>query len=67
MIIGLDVSTAIVGITALKQDGTHVRSVAVKLPSADLSERALFLEKRLHSFFDSIDFVFYFAEFFNVC
>ena len=47
MIIGLDISTAVVGITILTQQGNFVDSSAVALPKADLSERALFLQDRL--------------------
>ncbi len=50
MILGLDISTAIIGLTIIKHDGSHYKSTAVKLPSGTLSEKALFFEPILKDF-----------------
>ena len=55
MIIGLDISTAIVGITILTNDGVFADSHAVALPSSALSERALFLRDRLKEIIKDYD------------
>ncbi len=47
MIIGLDISTSIVGITVLNDAGVHQHSSAVILPKSELPERAIFLQGEL--------------------
>ena len=47
MIVGLDISTSIVGITFLNSNGEFVSAEAVVLPKSNLSQRASFLEEKL--------------------
>ena len=52
MIVGLDVSTSIVGITFLDNSGKFIEASAVILPSSTLVEKCLFLEGKLEAVFD---------------
>lgn len=55
MIVGLDISTSIVGITVLSNSGAHTESCAVILPNSELSERAQFLHSRLEEIISRYD------------
>ena len=55
MIVGLDISTSIVGVTFLESDGSQAESFAVVLPKSTLVEKCLFLEGRLKTAFQGKD------------
>ncbi len=54
MLIGLDISTSIVGVTILDDFGVHQRSDAIILPKSELPERAIFLQHRLSEIIDDL-------------
>ena len=51
MIVGLDVSTSIVGVTFLDDSGNFLSASAIILPSSSLVEKCLFLEQKLSDLF----------------